>query len=305
MKKITIILLFLIILCSSCSVLTNSNQTNENIVKFGVITDIQGDTTNLDYFTGEFNKAEIDALLILGDLNDMNHDINETDYEEIYSVLEIINNNFNKTIFVMPGNHESKEDYYKALNLFDLTDLSDHNNLKFESMNILSVPGYHLADYTNPNGFLFDNVMDFHPMKDCLPEPEADCNQGLSLLVAHGPPKGTNANSIDAIVTEGTKSMEWNNVGNQQINELILNKNINFGVFGHIHEAGMKAVDINDEFVPENKWSTSLFLNPGPATAWQMNNDDVNKGIFSKGSVAILKIDTENKKARYEIVKVE
>ena len=279
----------MIIFCSSCATTDNTNAVQ--ITKFGVITDIQGDTINLEFFLDEFNDNEVDAILILGDLNDMNNE-NE-DYEEIYSVLKEINDNFNKTIFVMPGNHESKDDYYNALNKFDFTDLAELNHLNFNDMDILSVPGYHLAEYTNPDGFLFDFVMDFHPIKECLPDPNADCKNKLFLLAAHSPPKGTNANSIDALIS-------GENVGNQQLNELILNKNINFGVFGHIHEAGMKAVNKEDKFVKENKWSTSLFLNPGPATSWEMNS-----GELSKGSAAILEIDMINKKARYEIIKVE
>lgn len=285
----------MIILCSLFSIgCVNNGDLPERIVKFGVITDIQGDTTNLEFFTNEFNKVEINAILVLGDLNDMNKEIKETDQKEIYSVLKIINENFNKSIYVIPGNHESKDDYRNAIIQvanetfvpIHLHDLSRDGIWSHMGINLVDVPGYHLEEYTNQNGFIIENLEN----KIVVSERLAPI---VNLLVAHGPPLGKNPGSIDALIS-GV------NAGNEQLNFLIKRKNINFGVFGHIHEAGMKAVNREDEFVPENEWSKSLFLNPGPATEWKMNS-----GEFSKGSAAILEIDINNKLARYEIINVE
>ncbi len=105
-----------------------------------------------------------------------------------------------------------------------------------------------------------------------------------------------------AVGSEGRlpEDNEWQNVGNQQINELMLNNNIKFGIFGHIHEAGRKAVDDNDKIIQQGVWSNSLNLNAGPIMEWDMNN-----GEHSEGSAGIIDIDVENDRARYWIVDVD
>jgi len=301
MRKLTIILLVLIIFCSSCSIFSN------DIIKIGFITDIQGDTTNLPYLVEELNDHNIRSLFVLGDLNDMNKEIMPTDYEEIYSVLDVISANFDGSVLVMPGNHESQEDYFKVLEELRNRRISDLHNwtfLPFGEIAIIHILGYHSAEYTNPNGFFLDKVElppNFY-IKECLEKTpygtkptgkECMTFDKIKIALSHGPPRFGSIHSIDFAST-------GENVGNLNLTQTIFSNNIRFGVFGHIHEAGMKAVNGKDEFVPENTWSTTLFLNPGPATAWQMNS-----GKFSKGSAAILEIDTKEKKARYEIIRVE
>ncbi|MBT4824470.1 hypothetical protein HN695_03655 [Candidatus Woesearchaeota archaeon] len=296
MRKLTIILLFLIIFCSSCS---------DDVLRLGFITDIQGDTINLPYLMEEFNDNNIEHLFVLGDLNDMNNEV--PDYDEIYSVLDVMSTNFDGRIFVMPGNHESKEDYFNAIDKFQYRKVSNILNwtyIPFGDVYIIPISGYHLSEYTNPNGFFLDNVeMPFNiSIEDCLrntPYGMKATGKGCSfiytikIILSHGPPRFGSLNSID-VASNGE------NVGNRNLTRTIYDNLIQFGVFGHIHEAGMKAVNRSDELVPENTWSSSLFLNPGPATSWQMNS-----GELSKGSAAILEIDMVEKKARYEIVRVE
>jgi hypothetical protein len=80
----------------------------------------------------------------------------------------------------------------------------------------------------------------------------------------------------------------------------MLNTDIHFGIFGHIHEAGIKAVDENDNVVEEGVWSDKLNLNAGPVIEWDMND-----GTHSKGSAAVVDVDVENNNARYYILKVK
>ena len=288
----------------------------DSSVRFGVMSDIQDKTQNHVYFTKAFNNLSVDAIIIAGDTSNRKTSIDgKTDYDESYSMLEDIVKNTELPVYVIPGNHESKDDYYKVIgklseshsNIFDLT-----TGIKeFKGISIIPLPGYHLKNMVVDGGFLFNNVMDYYPLKDCLmdpnsdPEEEQSCRLGkskISLLVAHGPQKGKNKDSIDAILSEDNtdNTDTWQNVGNQQINELMLNTDIHFGIFGHIHEAGMKAVDENDNVVEEGVWSDKLNLNAGPVIEWDMND-----GTHSKGSAGIIEVDVENNNARYYILKVK
>ncbi len=292
----------------------------DSFVRFGVMSDIQDKTQNHIYFTKAFNALGVDAIIIAGDTSNRKTSIQgKTDYQESYSVLEDILKNTELPVYVIPGNHESKKDYYdiisklssEHLNLIDLAapGIAADRMVEFKGISIIPLPGYHIKEMVVDGGFLFNNVMEYYPMKDCLADPSSEdkhsCKLGksdISLLVAHGPPKGITKNSIDAILSGDNlpEDNAWKNVGNQQINELMLNTGINFGVFGHIHEAGRKAVDTNDNLIEEGVWSDSLNLNAGPAMEW-----DMNKGEHSEGSAGIIDIDVENSKARYWIVEVE
>ena len=226
-----------LILITSCG---KDLQINENeIIRFGVITDIQGNNSNLEFFMNQFinnkNQSEnVDAVLVLGDLNDMADFVAGSDFDEMKSVLRKILDNSdyydNKTnstkkvpVYVIPGNHEAKAGYVKAIKAMkivfkheNLHDLSDWNIVKFDvkkenksfSVNLIPIPGYHLKKFTNPNGYLYDN--------NDLSELEKKINNSeLNLIVAHGSPKGKSKKSIDALV-------DGKNVGNQKINDLIL-----------------------------------------------------------------------------------
>ncbi|MBI4453827.1 metallophosphoesterase [Candidatus Woesearchaeota archaeon] len=320
-KKVSIILLLTVILVifSSCS----SNKTDiveTNIVKFGVISDIHGDIINLNFFVNEFKKENVDAILILGDTNTMFDNVGgNSDYEEMYIVFKTILADFKKPVFVIPGNHEPKEEYLtlkgnlekefpsQQFLLFDDT----QRVITFKNVMLISVSGYHLKEYMHPlGGFLFnesffDEIQTEMDVYEAVKEFDENKENKIKdkLLIAHGPPKGKNKDSIDAVFS-------GENVGNELINDFMVKNNIKFGAFGHIHEAGMKGVDENDKLVEENIRSDSLFLNPGSATKWKMNSyknsdENINIGKESKGSAGILEIEIgkdKEGKARYRII---
>ncbi|MBS3121738.1 metallophosphoesterase [Candidatus Woesearchaeota archaeon] len=307
-KKVSIILLLTVILIIFVSCSSNKTDTvKTNIVKFGVISDIHGDTTNLNFFVNEFKKEDADAIIILGDTNYIFENVRgNSDYEEMYYVLKTILTDFKKPVFVIPGNHEPKEEYItlkgnlkkefpeQKFLLFDDT----QRVITFKNVMLISVSGYHLKEYMHPlGGFLFnESLFDELEMSMGVYDAVSEFNENKEgkikskMLVAHGPPKGKNKNSIDAVFS-------GENVGNEMINIFMKKNDIKFGIFGHIHEAGMKGVDENDELVEENIWSDSLFVNPGSATKWKMNS-----GKESKGSAGILEVDIKEGKARYLII---
>lgn len=326
-KVIFILLLAIIILvlpsCSSDNVdkINKMNTTTAKlVVKFGVISDIHADTTNLNYFVETFNSENVDALLVLGDTNYIFENVNgNSDYEEMYYVLKAILTDFKNPVFIIPGNHEPKEEYLTLKgNLkkefpdqqFALFDDTQHITT-FKGVMLIFISGYHLKEYMHPlGGFLFNESlfkglqaeMEVYEVVKMFDENEENKIK-TKMLVAHGPPKGKNKNSIDVVYS-------GENVGNELINDFIAKNNIKFGAFGHIHEAGMKAVDENDDLIMETVWSDSLFLNPGSATKWKMNSyekvsGNSNAGEESKGSAGIIEVDIGKDKegrAQYRII---
>ncbi|MFH1439173.1 MAG: metallophosphoesterase [Candidatus Woesearchaeota archaeon] len=354
-----LILLLIVVSILSCTNNRSNNISDEieidetEIIRFGVISDIHADTSNIEYFMDKFigngndsnnkdSNENVDAVLVLGDFNDMNGYKAGSDFDEIRTVMEtILNNSYfhdSKTsstakvpVYVIPGNHEAKAGYEKVMNAMkiafgydNLHDMSGWNieTLSFEtlnnerenktiSVNLIPIPGYHLKEFTNPNGYLYDD--------DKLSELENKIDglnkNSVNLIVAHGLPLGKTRESIDAIFTEESGEIIVKNVGNPSINKLMQKHNIKFGVFGHIHEAGMKAAAWSDDFwegekiIKQNKWSSSLFLNPGPAVQWKMNSGKFIKNMvdedgFSKGSAGILEIAVDDKIGKYEIILV-
>jgi len=187
-------------------------------VRFGLISDIQSSDVDVDKIAEDFSS--VDAVIIAGDLCESKDD--RDDYEEIVSVLDAFEE---FTVFVIPGNHETKEDYYNAVNKFDnVIDLSVEGNYTFEGINIIGVPGYYLEEYVVEDGFLFneEEIFDFSEY----------VSDGVDLIVSHGPPYG---------VLDEVNGM---NVGSNVLREFIDSNDVEYVVFGHIHEDGGKMVEI-------------------------------------------------------------
>lgn len=271
MKQIlTIMVLFFALLLTSCASTT----------RFGVVSDIHADNQGLEYLLKEFDKQHIDAIIIAGDIVEHFRN-NVSDYDELNQTLFLLSKQ-KQSVFVLPGNHENQADYsqlidhYKKLN-FKITDLSTENSVVFKGIIIIGLPGYENQQFLAQNGFLLGNQR----IKSIIDEARQkhgsnNKNNNKILLVSHGPPKGKNAWSIDALA-DGT------NVGNLFLDQIMKQEKIMFSISGHIHEAGQKAVSEDDEIIAENVWSSSLRLNAGSVIAWKMNSGEFcNSAKFSK-----------------------
>ncbi len=272
---IATIVLFLLTL-TSCTTTTT---------KLGVLSDIHGNTENLHYFLEKIKTEKVDAIIIAGDTVEHFRN-NKSDYDELnQSLLQLSQTNL--PIFIIPGNHENKNDYIQLLNYYskknkNIHDLYQEPIEKFKDITIIGLAGYENKKFLSEDGFLLENKQIENNFKLIQ-------NNTNVLLITHGPPKGKNPSSIDALTT-------GENVGNLYLDQMMKQYAIKFSISGHIHEAGQKAVTEDDEIIPENKWSSSLRLNPGSVIPWQMN-DKTN----SDGSAAILEMS--NGKVKYHILR--
>ncbi|MBW3010982.1 metallophosphoesterase, partial [Candidatus Woesearchaeota archaeon] len=158
MKKIFLVL-FVILFVAGCGTPRGFPGPGDETI-FGIISDIHanGNYDNLGNALDQFESKEVDAVIILGDLvlNEQ-HKYGKTDSvpddEEIYMVLKRTLMRGYPT-FVIPGNHETKEAWEKAMarlkdddfmgkiknydKLFDMTKIRTYD--KFD-IDLLSLPG--------------------------------------------------------------------------------------------------------------------------------------------------------------------
>ena len=195
-------------------------------------------------------------------------------------------------VFVSIGNGESVAPFNDAV----LEAMTRHKNL-FNTNFIRWVEGAGVSMLTMP-GYYDSNYI--HPPDGCEYQPEdvaqlADLARRTRnkrrLLVSHGPPLGTQANGLDVI-------HNGRNVGDQALNQLMKKGKIQYGIFGHILEAGGRGVNAAQEPVEVGKVSPSLWVNAGSASAipWKMVG-----GHFEEGMAMVMTIGKDG--ATYEVIK--
>jgi len=268
MKK-ALILIFILIFLTSCT-------SNNNSIKYGVLSDIHGDINNLNYFLKKFQKENLDGILILGDsvLNEHLYGLKDTkdDSVEMKEMLDSVLQAFPETpIYIVPGNHETNESYTDVINQVkqnnknsNLIDMNSKRYIDGDVFDILSLPGYYIGSpYMEDEGYfisgeMMQNVSKFVTMAD-----------SPVLFISHGPPKGVDKNSVD-YVDLGPRNFQQavsyanngQNVGSEEMLNEIKESGIKFGLFGHIHEA-YGATDISGNRIEEGKFVDELLFNPG------------------------------------------
>lgn len=235
--------------------------TQDDVLTFGVLSDIHGDYENTEYFVDAFVDERVDGIIILGDIP-LNEELRYgrkdavADAEEIFKVLRIAAA-AHVPVYVIPGNHERRPDYYAALynvqrDYDNVHDLSKNLLMDLEGIDFIALPGYEF-DVIDNQRFLLDDGFHFTQFEE--ESTAASYPDEHKLLVSHGPPKGVGGVGLDVIDS-------GEHVGSDQINQLIRERNFRFGVFGHIHES-RNALTIANIPVAENQLSPTLFLNPG------------------------------------------
>jgi len=112
--------------------------------------------------------------------------------------------------------------------------------------------------------------------------------KGKPVLVAHGPPRGADEASLDFAFDAG-------NVGDTALNRFIEEQGVHVGLFGHILEAGGRAVDpITGRRLKTGRWSDQLWINAGCSTSLVTELHD---GTKHAGMAAVVEVD--GSRARY------
>lgn len=213
-----------------------------------------------------FAKSHADAIVVTGDVGEVAGGIQRAVEELAKSKLPVL---------VVIGNRECRADFNDGVKAAQKTftnviNLDEIREVRFPEATLISLPGYHDPNYINCDTgcrYTAGTLQDVVQLAQAAKSPV--------VLVSHGPPRGEGSQAIDYAESGG-------NVGDPQINQVIDQAHIAFGLFSNIKEAGGRATDLaGTTRVPQDTFVRSLFLNPGPAGAegWRMNDGTTAHGF--------------------------
>jgi Icc-related predicted phosphoesterase len=266
------------------------DKTAPSEVRFGVLSSIKDFSpetkANLDKLLKWFVAEDVQWLVLNGDISG--------EEEELSDLLAYLVS-FGRPLLLTIGNYESRGSYFRAVSAAaDASPLVIDMNLvrviEAPGVTVVSMPGYYDRRFLHTGSGCLYKTDDVDDTLDALvdaPTPR--------LLVSHGPPRGTGTKSID-VVAEGRV-----NVGDPDLTRLIRSGDFAFGLFGHILEAGGRAVG-SDLATPvrEEQWSPRLYVNAGSASASPWTLDD---GTTSSGMAAVMTIAGNKAKVAFKIFK--
>lgn len=239
---------------------------------------------NIERYLAFFKEKQVDWIVVAGDSGEERAEIEGTLRAVAKAGIPIL---------AIAGNRERTSDFKEALDALSKEHPNVFNgnrirHLDLHGVDVITLPGYHDPRYIHQEGagcqYYKRDVAE-------LAKLAADANDPV-LLLAHGQPKGKTRHALDVIAPEGE------HIGDENLNEVIEEAKIAFGIFANVKEAGGKATaDLGGEkLVEQGAKSDSLYLNPGAADSieWVMND-----GSSSFGSAAVLSF--EGGQASYEL----
>ena len=178
---------------------------------------------NLSETLAWFKQEGAEWIVANGDLA-----IDEFDFEELIEILA----KTNLPTLVVLGNSDSQGSWariYRSIfdkypNLFDGTLV---RQIVADDAEFWTVAGYHNKAFIHKTGACSYKTEDVDLIRRNLKPSE----KAPVVLVSHGPPQGKGAHALDRIADK-------KNVGDPDLTKLIEKRNIPFGIFGHIPEAG-------------------------------------------------------------------
>jgi len=249
------------------------------------IKDLEPETQALlTRFLADFEKADVDAVIIGGDTASEPADLDR--------ILAFLVGATRRPMLVIAGNMERAA----ALNHSILTlrrqghthllNLDTIRRYDGEGVDVVSLAGYFDRAYLHLAGGCIYKDRDL----DAVERAAASADDAVVLL-SHGPPRQRGQQALDYVPGA-------DNVGDKQLTEVIARAKIPFGVFGHILEAGGYATDLTGKHLPAKTPHSALYLDQGSANPllWRMND-----GSTAYGLAAILTVD--GKKASYEVLR--
>lgn len=228
---------------------------------FGVISDIHlnGEPQFLEAVIEEFRKANIEYVFVLGDtpLNEqLRYAVQDTvdDTQEMIEAFTLLAQ-LEIPIFIMAGNHEGAQSYNTAFETVHeryphLLNMMRYRILDLDDAAFFVVPGYHDTQFLPDDGYLYaENDLYYIPTTaSVLPAP--------LILLSHGPPQSSGETGIDYVPNVG-------NVGDEQLNSVMDESNIPFSFSGHIHEAGPRIVDAQNNVLAFDTLLSEARVNVG------------------------------------------
>ena len=269
----------------------------------GAVKDADDDTRqNLKKAAAAFHKAGVHFVVANGDLTG-----NEAG--ALVPVVEMLGEEFSAErmpggvavpVFAHSGNYEWTSAFTQAFaeravtwpHLFNMNVIRD---VDFGGVHLVSLPGYFNRRFLQSGACHYSDV----DVADLTRHAQGLAARGETvILTSHGPPLGTTATALD-VTSDGP------NVGDPQLNGLLTDGKIAFGIFSHILEAGGRAVDdvagTSAVRLPMKAPRQHLYVNAGASSSfgWGMVS-----GKTSRGMAAIVTIDPTASTGHVEFIEL-
>ena len=207
---------------------------------------------NLDHFLSQFKEAGAQAILVAGDVG-----YKEPDMKRILEHLA----KAPIPILVVPGAEENYDLFRRVMADVrtrhpQLVDMSLARRVHIGHLNIVSLPGYHKPFYlkAKSRGCAYGQA-DLDATFKLFEE------NGVNLLFSPSPPRGVGAWAVD-------RARGDVNIGDHVLSKLLKQNSIQFGLFGHVYEAGGHATLADGKTpVAAGIWQKSLYMQAGSAEA--------------------------------------
>jgi Icc-related predicted phosphoesterase len=250
----------------------------------GAVKDAEPETReNLMKAATAFAAAGVQVVLVPGDLTG-----NET--AVIGPVVAMLDEVFAVPVLVHSGNYEWTSAFTDAVAAAPgLINLNIVRDVDVFGIHLLSLPGYFNRQFLQSGACHYDP----DDVTTLATYAKAIAARGETVvLTSHGPPMGRGPGALD-------RTPDDEHVGDPQLNTLLEQGDIRFGIFSHILEAGGRAVtDIAgaEPLVVSTKKPMKtpvgrLYVNVGSASSfgWGMND-----GSTSRGLAAIVTVDSSS-----------
>lgn len=254
-------------------------------VKLGVLSaikdDVDGTKDNIRRFVAWFRSEGVAAILVNGDTG--------YDGDDIAASLEVVAEG-GLLVLAMVGNADPVSGFNRALR--DLSAEHPHvvnmnlvRSVRIDGVTLVGLPGYHDERFiTGGSGCQYyrDEVNGLGRLLEAA--------SGDRVLVMHGPPLGKGKGALDYAFDAG-------NVGDPRLAAMVAKRGLKFGIFGHILEAGGRAVQAGtSRRVKAGAWSESLWINAGSASSVEQ---DLHGGSSHRGMAAIFEIGEGKARHRF------
>ncbi len=226
-------------------------------IKLGVMADLHAHQGNSQYFADQLNKEGVDVYFLAGDLSHSFGDYEgaKDDYNEILNVVEPVAAT-GKLVLAIPGNHEQRKTYTKALEYLmskypNVIDMEKVPVADLDDLTIIALGGNDNPRFNVPEGYLLERE-DFERIGELSKKYQGD----KPLLVAtHVPQRYQTNNGLD-VVDNGM------NVGAVDLTRVRKAIGSKFALSGHIHEA-FGIISPDEQPIKQGELSDRLDFNPG------------------------------------------
>ncbi|MDP2343538.1 MAG: hypothetical protein Q8O67_21440 [Deltaproteobacteria bacterium] len=281
----------------SGSVMTLEGGRWQGPLKLGVlgaIKDADDETReNIKKAAAAFKKAGVQFVVANGDLI-----ANETSV--LVPVVQMLGEELDVPVFAHSGNYEWTSAFTQAFaegasRWPHLINMNLVRDVDFGGVHLLSLPGYFNRRFLQSGACHYSDV----DVAELTQRAKDITGRGdIVVLTSHGPPLGAGPTALD-VTNDGA------NVGDEQLNLLLTDGNVSFGIFSHILESGGRVVDdvagSSAVTLPMKTARKRLYVNVGAATAfgWGMIG-----GKTSRGMAAIFTIDPGSSEGRVEVLEL-